>query len=43
MVRRVMHPGSRMPERSFLRSSLAERADDIRAALERAVAQAVQA
>jgi phage gpG-like protein len=43
VVRRVMHPGSRMPERSFLRSSLAERADDIRAALERAVAQAVQA
>jgi phage gpG-like protein len=32
-AKRVMHPGSNIPERSYLRSSLAEMADEIVAAL----------
>jgi len=39
--KRVNHPGSRMPERSFLRSALSENAGSIRAAIEQAVAQTV--
>lgn len=42
-ARRVNHPGSRMPERSFLRSSLRELAPTIRAELERAIGQTVTA
>ena len=41
--KRVNHPGSHMPERSFLRSALAENAGSIRDALERAVAEGVKA
>jgi phage gpG-like protein len=38
----VHHPGSKMPERSFLRSSLRESRDRIIAAIERAVAQGIK-
>ncbi len=38
-ARRVNHPGSVMPERSYLRSALAEMEDDIVAGLKEAVAQ----
>ena len=38
----VQHPGSKMPERSFLRSSLRENEARIRAAIDRAVAQGVK-
>jgi phage gpG-like protein len=38
----VNHPGSRIPERSFLRSALAEMRPEIEAGLEQAVAQAVR-
>jgi phage gpG-like protein len=41
--KRVNHPGSHMPERSFLRSALEENAGSIRDALERAVAEGVKA
>jgi phage gpG-like protein len=40
--KRVQHPGSKMPERSFLRSSLAESRERIIAAIEAAVAKGVQ-
>ncbi|MGD0722257.1 MAG: hypothetical protein ABR970_14560 [Roseiarcus sp.] len=39
-ARRVEHPGSRIPERSYLRSSLSEMADDIVAALAAAPVEA---
>ncbi|MGA2045018.1 MAG: hypothetical protein ABSG83_16795 [Roseiarcus sp.] len=39
-ARRVEHPGSTIPERSYLRSSLAEMADDIVAAFVAAPAEA---
>ena len=42
VVKRVNHPGSWMPERSFLRSSLAENAGSIRDAIQRAVAEGVK-
>lgn len=38
----VQHPGSKMPERSFLRSSLRENEARIRAAIEAAVARGVK-
>jgi phage gpG-like protein len=41
-ARRVQHPGSVMPERSFLRSALADQADQIRDSLRAAVGEAVQ-
>jgi HK97 gp10 family phage protein len=41
--KRVNHPGSHMPERSFLRSSLEENAGSIKAAIEQAVAEGVKA
>ncbi len=40
--KRVNHPGSRMPERSFLRSALSENTGSIRAAIEQAVAEGVK-
>lgn len=40
--KRVMHPGSVMPERSFLRSSLAERSDAIRAGIGGAIQRATK-
>jgi phage gpG-like protein len=40
--KRVNHPGSHMPERSFLRSSLEENAGSIRAAIEATVAEGVK-
>lgn len=40
-AKRVRHPGSRMPERSFLRSALADMAPEIRAGIGAAVARAV--
>lgn len=36
----VMHPGSRMPERSFLRSSLSERRSSIQTGMDSAVTRA---
>jgi phage gpG-like protein len=39
-ARRVAHPGSRIPERSYLRAALAEMENDITAALGEAVAEA---
>ncbi len=41
--KRVNHPGSHMPERSFLRSSLEENAGSIRAAIEQAVCEVIKA
>jgi len=38
----VQHPGSKMPERSFLRSSLRENAARIRAAIDAAVARGIK-
>ncbi len=40
--KRVNHPGSRMPERSFLRAALSENAGSIRAAIEEAEAAGVE-
>ena len=40
--KRVMHPGSVMPERSFLHSSLAERRDAIRAGMDGAIQRATK-
>jgi HK97 gp10 family phage protein len=40
--KRVNHPGSHMPERSFLRSSLEENAGGIRVAIEAAVAEGIK-
>jgi HK97 gp10 family phage protein len=40
--KRVNHPGSHMPERSFLRSALSENADSIKAAIVQAVAEGVK-
>jgi phage gpG-like protein len=42
-LRRVNHPGSKMPERSFLRSSLRERGAAIRADLEAGVMEGINA
>jgi phage gpG-like protein len=42
-AKRVNHPGSRMPERSFMRSSLDDRSQAIRDALERAIADGLEA
>jgi len=39
--KRVNHPGSHMPERSFLRSALEENAGSIRAAIEQAVKESL--
>lgn len=39
--RQVMHPGSKMPERSFMRSGLADKKDEIVAGLQEAVAEAL--
>ncbi len=36
-AKKVNHPGSKIPERSFIRTSLAERADDYSAALSKTV------
>jgi phage gpG-like protein len=41
-AKRVQHPGSRMLERSFLRSALADQADQIRDSLRAAVGAAVE-
>jgi phage gpG-like protein len=41
-ARRVQHPGSLIPERSYLRSALEERSEDIRQALSGALAGALQ-
>lgn len=41
-AKRVNHPGSRMPQRSFMRSSLKDMAPQIRAGMEEAVKGAVQ-
>lgn len=41
-ARRVMHPGSKMPERSYLRSSLREMSAEISLGLKEAVVQSVQ-
>jgi phage gpG-like protein len=41
-AKRVFHPGSHMPERSFLRSALAEMAPEIAAALAEAAGKAAQ-
>lgn len=40
--KRVNHPGSKMPERSFLRSSLKDLTDDIIDGLEEAVVQGIK-
>ncbi|MCE9561890.1 MAG: hypothetical protein K8U57_07535 [Planctomycetes bacterium] len=40
--KRVNHPGSKIPERSYLRSSLADMRDEIVAGLEEAASQALQ-
>ena len=42
-ARIVHHPGSRIPERSYLRSSLAEMAAEIDAEMKAAVIDAVRA
>jgi hypothetical protein len=39
-ARRVEHPGSLIPERSYLRSALADMTDEILAALANAAAEA---
>lgn len=41
-ARRVNHPGSKIPERSFLRSSLTDMRDEIVAGLHQAVADALK-
>ena len=41
-ARSVNHPGSKMPERSFLRSSLTDRAPEIKEALTRAVKEGLK-
>lgn len=41
-ARSVNHPGSKMPERSFLRSSLEDRASEIKEALTRAVMEGLK-
>jgi phage gpG-like protein len=41
-ARKVEHPGSAIPERSYLRSSLAEMSDEIIAALAEAAAEALE-
>lgn len=40
-TKKVSHPGSKMPERSFLRSALRDREDRIKTIIERAVAAGV--
>ncbi|MGA7887723.1 MAG: hypothetical protein WCA44_18460, partial [Acidobacteriaceae bacterium] len=40
--RRVQHPGSKMPERSFLRSSLRDSRDRIVAAIQAAVTEGIK-
>jgi phage gpG-like protein len=41
-ARRVHHPGSEIPERSYMRSALAEQSQDIAEALRETLAAAVQ-
>lgn len=41
-ARKVQHPGSRIPEKSYARSTLAEQAADITAAIKDGVAEALQ-
>ena len=43
IVRKVNHPGSKMPERSFMRTALKEMEPEIRASFENAISQVIRA